>query len=387
MSKKIICSECGATIILDQGRETCSYCGSLLDLTNATEAVLESDVQTAACDAVSFKNALIAEVNGQKASIADMWSSLISNPKLPKDKLFNFYKVLKVKIRFCINAYQNMSDDVKYELGDFVCEQMESMINFRIKNNINYIEEADEIQNLIRKQRYDLKARGIFQIKAKIVIRKRIKRIQARDAVLYYNYALQSINQINANYNSKIEPIKTELNATAMTAFQRRKTLKEKIASLEQEKQYEINQYNMKQATKKYNRFVRKYKINNTPVFEEIKEYVPVQRNAEKKEEAKINYTAMPVSDLVDALNASLSKLAKGATRTEIETAKTIKDALIAQSANLNSEAQLYLNSVMMLVNQIFANDQPTVIEAMVKNVIGTVASQSATLKSNLNKA
>jgi len=139
MSKKIICSECGATIILDQGRETCSYCGSLLDLTNATEAVLESDVQTAACDAVSFKNALIAEVNGQKASIADMWSSLISNPKLPKDKLFNFYKVLKVKIRFCINAYQNMSDDVKYELGDFVCEQMESMINFRIKNNINYL--------------------------------------------------------------------------------------------------------------------------------------------------------------------------------------------------------------------------------------------------------
>jgi hypothetical protein len=40
-----------------------------------------------------------------------------------------------------------------------------------------------------------------------------------------------------------------------------------------------------------------------------------------------------------------------------------------------------------MLVNQIFANDQPTVIEAMAKNVIGTIASQSATLKNNLNKA
>lgn len=387
MNKKIICSECGARLFLEKSKNTCNFCGSVLDLNNAVEVVLESDVQSAARDAVSFKKALVVTVNGQQATITDIWDSLTSNANLPKDKLFNFYKNLKSKIRFCIDAYLNMSDDVKYELGDFICSKMEEIINFRLRNNINYEEEFDEIKALISKQRYELKARGIFQIKAKLIIWKRIKRIKARDTVLYYDYALQSIKTITADYNSKIEPIKAEYNATAKTAFSRRKSLKERMDSLELAMKREIDGYGMKQATKNYNRVVRKFKIDHTPVVEEIKEYVPVQRSGQAAvEEVKIDYSAMSTVELIDALNLSLEKLNKGVTRSELDTCKTIKEALVSRSGDLSSEAQLYFNAVMSSVNMVFANDQPTVMEAMLKNLIGNISMQSVNLKNSLNK-
>ena len=139
MSKRIRCSECGATIILGKvQKNTCNFCGSLLDLNNALEIKASADVHSASQDAISFQKSLIADVNGKTASIVEMWQSLTSNRNIKREQLFNFFKNLKTRINFCIEVYQNMSDDAKYEVGDFICEQMESMIKFKFQNKINY---------------------------------------------------------------------------------------------------------------------------------------------------------------------------------------------------------------------------------------------------------
>jgi len=388
MLKEIVCSECGAKIVYENGqeRETCNYCGSFLDLSSSSEVVFADDVKAAARDAISFKNSLVAEINGNQASIADMWDSLIKNPKITKEQLLKFYKSLRNRIIFCIDAYKNMSDNVKYEVGDFICSQMQSIINFRIKNYIGFLEELDEIDALINKQFYEMKARGIFQIKAILVIWKRIRKIRARRSVLYYDYVVKTSETIISEYNSKIEPLKSELNATAMSAFGRRKALKEKIDSLELSKKTALDAIGMKMATRKFNRAVKKFKIEHVePATEEIVEYIPVQKTGES-EEAKIDYSAMTVADLIDGLLASINTLSKGVTRSETDNCKTIKSILEARSGEISSAAKMYFDTVMMQVNMIFANEHPAVMDAMIKNVIGNIMMQAGNLKNNLDK-
>jgi len=279
----------------------------------------------------------------------------------------------------------NMSDDVKYELGDFICAQMESIIRFKIQNKIKYIEELDEIDALISKQEYDFKARGLLQIKAKIIIWKRIKRIKARRAVLLYDHVLQATEDITKEYNSKIEPLKSEYAATAVTAFGIRKNLKEKIESLELAKKRKIDELGAKKATKAYNKVVRKYKIDHTCILEEpMEEYVPVQRTAPKTDKPQIDYSAMSTLKLIEALNESINKLNTSITRSETDTCKNIKAALESRSADMNDEERAYLNAILMSVNMIFSNEHPAVMSAMIKNVIGNISMQSNNLKNKL---
>ena len=383
MNKRIKCSECGANIVVGKvEKNTCNYCGSLLDPTSAKEVEVTSAVSSAAQDAISFQKSLIAEVNGQSASIAEMWQSLVSNRNIPKEKLINFFKNLKTRINFCIEAYQNMSNDVKYEIGDFICEQMVSMIRFKIKNKINYLEELDEIDALIKQQEYDFKARGLIQISAKIIIWKRIRRIKARRSVLLYDYVMQATEEITKDYNSKIEPLKSELSATAATAFSIRNNLKEKIKSLELAKKRDIDALGAKEATKEYNKYVRKFKIDHsTPIEDPIEEFVPTKR---PEAENKIDYSAMSTIDIVDALIASINKLNVSVTRSEAENCKEIKAALDARAADLSNEARMYLSAVTMSVNMLFSNEQPAVMAAMIKNLGGNIINQANNLKANL---
>ena len=88
--KKLLCTECGAINIFEDSNmsDKCNYCGSILDMANFE--VVQDDVKQAAMDATSFKSSLIAEINGQKASIADMWESLLSNSSIGEDKMIAF---------------------------------------------------------------------------------------------------------------------------------------------------------------------------------------------------------------------------------------------------------------------------------------------------------
>lgn len=385
MSKRIRCSECGASIVVGKAAKgTCNYCGALLDMNNLQEITISPDVDSAAKDATSFQKSLIAEVNGRSASIVEMWQSLTSNRNVAKEQLINFFKNLKTKINFCIEVYKNLSDDAKYEVGDFICEQMESMIRFKIKNKINYIEELDEIDSLIKKQEYDSKARGLFQIKAKIVIWKRIRRIRARRAVLLYDYVIQAVEEITKEYNSKIEPLKAEFSATAATAFSIRKNIKERIQSLEIAKKRDIDALAVKQATKQYNKYVKKFRIDHTTSIESSdEEYVPSKRNVAAAK-PEIDYSSMPSLELVDALLASIEKLKGSFTRSECDNCKQIKTALEARAADLNDEARMYLNAVVMNTNMIFANEQPAVMTAMIQSVSGNIFMQANNLKAKL---
>ena len=76
-------------------KNTCNYCGAVLDLSAAKEMEITPDVDSAAKDALSFQKALVADVNGKTASITDMWQSLVSNRDIPREKLINFFKNLK----------------------------------------------------------------------------------------------------------------------------------------------------------------------------------------------------------------------------------------------------------------------------------------------------
>ena len=387
MIKKFLCSECGAVNVYDEAKlnDKCNYCGSILDLSNET-AQFEGSSQ-AALDATSFKKSLDAEINGQKASIADMWESLVSNRSIKEDKLIAFCKNLKVRIRFCIEAYGNLSDDAKYELGDFICTQMESLIKFRIKHKLVYLDDLDDIDALISKQEYEKKARGIFQIKAKIVIWKRIRRIKARRAVLLYDYVTQATKEITEQYSSKIEPLQSEFNATAITALGRRRELKEKINSCELAKKRELDALGAKQIIKEYNKAVKKFRIQHeNDMIKKLNDFVPAQIPAAKKAEApKIDYTAMSTVELIDQLLASLDKLKVSVTRSESDKMKEIKTSLEGKRGEMTAEAQPYLSAVTSSINMIFSNEQPAVMAAMINNLAGNIVAQANTLKSKLN--
>lgn len=411
MAKRIVCSECGAAVVLDGAKErkTCIYCGSRLDLSATSETTVKEDVAAASRDAARFQNSLMADFNGQKISITDLWNSLTSNSAMTKEKKITFQKNLKKQIRFCVDAYRNMTDEAKYELGDFCCAQMESIIDFRLKNNLDYLEDLDEIDALIKKQEYDRKARGIFQIKAILTITKRIKRIRARRAVMCYMYSVRAMETITRSYNSKIEPLKAEYKAVAASSFSIRKNLKDKINSLELEQKREIESLGMKKVTKEYNRYVKKFKIDKVDplqgFMQESKGYVPqkkveetstvedtkpaekpIEKPIEKPvEKPKDDYSAMSIVDLLDALNESLNKLNSNITRSETERCKKIKAALASHLSELNSDQQLYLNAVLSSVDMVFQNEQPLFMSTVLKTMIGNVSMQSNTLKSKLS--
>lgn len=389
MIKKFLCSECNAVNVYDEAnvKDKCNYCGSIIDLSN--EATQFEGVSQASLDASSFKKSLDAEINGQKASIVDMWESLVSNRAMSEDKMVTFCKNLKVRIRFCIEAYQSLSNEAKYELGDFICTQMESLIKFRIKHKLVYLDDLDDIDALISKQEYERKARGVFQFKAKFIIKKRIKRIKARRAVLLYDYVTQATKEITEQYSSKIEPLQSEFNATAMTAFGRRKELKEKINSYELAKKRALDSLGAKAIIKAYNKTVKKFKIKHeNDMIKKLNDYVPKQIPVTKKvvdESTKINYTVMSTAELIDELLMSLNNLKKSVTRSELEKMKEINAALVGKSGEMKAENQPYLNAVTMSVNMIFSNEHPAVIDTMINNLSGNIIAQANTLKSKLN--
>ena len=199
---------------------------------------------------------------------------------------------------------------------------------------------------------------------------------------MLYDYVMQSTEEITKEYNSKIEPLKSELSATAATAFSIRNNLKEKIKSLELAKKRDIDALGVKLATKEYNKYVKKFKIDHTSIIEEpVEEFIPVKR---PETENKIDYSAMSSIELVDALIGSINKLSTSVTRSESENCKAIKVALDARAADLSNEARMYLSAVTMNVNMIFANEQPAVMAAMIKNVSGNILTQANNLKANL---
>ena len=67
--------------------------------------------------------------------------------------------------------------DIKYEIGDFTCEQIESIIRFREENYFTYIEELDAIEAAKKQCEYDLGAKGFFDFKGKKVLKNKINRI------------------------------------------------------------------------------------------------------------------------------------------------------------------------------------------------------------------
>ena len=144
--KRLGCPSCGANLVLgqDNGTAKCRYCGADVvlteDLKKTAQTTISDEVVKASKSAISFMNSLMVEIKGQRANIAEMWNSLISNPDMGIVQATQFYKNFKTQILFCINVYKELSSDVKYEIGDFICAQMESIINFRTENYFIYLE-------------------------------------------------------------------------------------------------------------------------------------------------------------------------------------------------------------------------------------------------------
>ena len=394
MNKKFLCSICNAENISKIGtlRKTCNYCGSLLDLSSNSEIALPENVINASQSAESFLKSLVADVNGKKASITDMWYSLLSNNAIKEEQIITFYKNLKNRIRFCIDTYNNLSDEVKYELGDFVCTQMDSIIRFRMKHKFIYLEELDEIEALINKQKYERKTRGIFKIGDIIVITKKIWRIQARRNVLLHDYVEHMSKEIIERYNAKIEPLQNEYNTVAVSAFSIRKNLKDKINSLELLKKRELEALDIKNVTKKYNKSVKRYKIEHENMLISSREdsinasFTTQQTNvANNATTVKIDYSAMPLRDIADEIINCINNLSKAITRSEVDKLKELKSALLSNSNGLNSETRLYLDSIVQSINMIFTNEQPTVMGVMINNLKSTVLSHIETFKSKLS--
>lgn len=182
--------------------------------------------------------------------------------------------------------------------------------------------------------------------------------------------------------------MKAEYAATATSAFSIRKNLKAKIDSLELARKRDLDSLGIKEATKEYNKCVKKFKIDHTTILEDpIEEFIPTKRSgsAAKQEKAQIDYSAMSSIELIDALNASIAKLKTSITRSECDTCKAIKAALEARANEMSDEARMYLNAIMMSANMIFSNEHPAVMSAMIQNVSGNILMQSNNLKTKLN--
>ncbi len=374
MFEQITCPSCGAnlTVNADQRSAKCGYCGNVYNDPKPTKPANSNELEQAAKDAISFVNSLNIEVKGQRATITDLWNAYITNSQFTLADVIQFYKKYKPQILFCINAYDKLSDDIKYEIGDFVCSQIESMIRFREENNFVYIDELDTIEAYLKQLQYDLGARGIFDFKGKKVIKEKMKRVTARKTVVLYDYAMKAMNLIVEAYNSKIAPLQDEYNSTARSALARRKELKFQIDSLEIEKKAQIDKLLISQRTKDFNKVVKKYNlkhedllIQNRRAFDRST-YVP-KTPVEKKPE--IDYSAMTTKEVAQGIDISLEKLVKGFTTSEVENCKKLVDELASRGSTMSQEASVYLNAVMMSIQVLFANENPAVMKAMLPNV------------------
>lgn len=381
---------CGAKLKFSEGQRSlrCGYCGDEINDLVATEPANSAQVQQATRDAISFINSLTIETRGNRVSLVELWNSYVTNRGFSLSDLIQFYKKYKPQILFCVEAYENLTDDVKYEVGDFTCSQMESIINFRENNNFIYIDELDVIEAYINQLKYDLGARGVVEFKNKAVIKEKINRVSARKTVVLYDYAMKAMANTVQSYNSQIAPLQDELNSTARTAFSRRKDLKFKINSLELQKKTAIDKLQIKVRTKEFNKVVKKYKLKHEDLLSQSRKafdrsvYVP-KNPAPIKEE--IDYTAFETKDLLDAICVSIDKLNSGFTTSEVVHCKKLVEELGTRGGTMPQEANVYLNAVMMSVNSIFANENPSVMKAMLGSMGANAKMQINTLKMQLN--
>lgn len=384
MAELFLCPSCGARLNPINNVAECAYCGNVYNDVKPQAAPRGNEIESAAKDAISFTRSLNVEINGNVASITDIWHNLINDRSKGVDSLIRFYKNLKSHILFCIEAYEKLPDDVRYELGDFICAQMESIIKFREEHYFVYLDELDAIDAYINQLVYDLGSRGIFDFKGKRVIKNKIARANARKVIVLYDYSMQAMEKIVAEYNTKIEPLKEEYNATARTAVARRKELKLAIDSLEMERQREIAKLNITERTKNYNKVIKKFNIKHTD-FLAVKreERKPVAAKPAEKE--KIDYSAMSILELVEAVEISVEKLERGITRGEADHCKQLIKELGTRAPKLATEENGYARGIVMMLESVFKNEHPAVMKAVLDNALSVIKTNIASLKGKLS--
>lgn len=398
---KTTCPFCGAKLFYEGAvaEVYCNYCGVQVALTDAVQVsdTMAIDMQKWARDAISFSKSLEVSVDGNKYALTDLWHSLVSNKSVTKDKLTQFYKNFKKQIVFCIGVYELLSQETKYELGEFVCAQMKEIIKFRDENSFIYLEELDEIATYRTKLEYDFKGTGLFNIKAKLLIHKKLNRIKARKAILEYDYAIKQMAKIQEKYNAKIEPIKQTYQETAKTAFSRRKDLKMQMDNLEQQKQVEIRRLGIDVLTKEYKKVVRKYKIKHKDWIEEKMSAQQkgeevflttdvLKTNGPNKTETKNSYADMSVMQLIDALAMAVDKLKAGVTMGEINRCKEAVMELAKKKVEAPADAGVYIDAVVMQVNMVVDKKQPVMIKAVLDSVYDNIKMQINNVKMQISK-
>ncbi|MBQ9103785.1 MAG: hypothetical protein IJY57_01705 [Clostridia bacterium] len=396
MVKRIACPSCGASLKIEEGKSgaNCCYCGSQIVYSQAKEVVSSGATQDE-LTAVSFMNSLIIEVKGQRASIADLWDSIMNNKNYGEVELFKFYKNYSKRILFCLNIYKKLSPEVKYEVGDFICAQMNSIINFRVKHALFYSEELDELKVYREKLKYEYGSIGFFDFKKKLLHKKKLDRVAARESIIIYHDAMYALSKIVKDFDNRKVVLQEEYDATPKTAFARRKALKDKINGLEKAKKYEMDRLCIAGKTKEYNKYVKKYNINPVDMLKEEAGIIdePIQTTstqkavtkAAKKVESqpvveKINYNELSLNDLLTKLEGSLNILAKGAVQSEINNCKEIGNAL-AQQGGLDNTARVYLSAITMSINMMFQNSNPTIMKAMITNTTPNIKMQINNLR------
>ena len=383
MAELFLCPSCGARLNPVNNVAECAYCGNIYNDVKPQAAPRGNEIESAAKDAISFTRSLNVEINGNVASITDIWHQLINDRSKGVDSLIRFYKNLKSHILFCIEAYENLPDDVRYELGDFICAQMESIIKFREEHYFVYLDELDAIDAYINQLVYDLGSRGIFDFKGKRVIKNKIARANARKVIVLYDYSMQAMEKIVAAYNTKLEPLKEEYNATARTAIARRKELKFAIDELETERQREIAKLNITERTKNYNKVIKKFNIKHTDFLAAKREKrAPV---APKAEAVAIDYSAMSLVEIVDAIDVSVNKLERGITKGEAEHCKKLIKELGTRATKLPMEENGYARGIVMMLESVFKNEHPAVMKTLLDNSLSIIKTNIASLKGKLS--
>ena len=197
---------------------------------------------------------------------------------------------------------------------------------------------------------------------------------------------MQKMQKIVAEYNAKIEPLKEEFNATARTAIARRKELKLAIDELEVGKQRAINRLNIAERTKIYNKVIKKYNIKHTDFLAaKREERKPIAAQPTEKPENNIDYSAMSLLELVEAIDVSVGKLVHGITRGEAEHCKRLIKELDARAAKLPLEENGYSRSIVMMLESVFKNEHPSVMKAVLDNSVSIIKSSIASLRGKLS--
>ena len=384
MFEKIACPSCGASLTMDNGSEQikCTYCGSSIMYREAQKEN-NTTVNSNCLDAISFSKSLEVEVNGQRFALTDLWDSLISQG-LGVDKLLAFYKNNKKRIIPCVESYKLLSGEVKAELGEFICKQMNSIIRFSIEHGLVYVDEMEKLEEFYNKLKYDFGSAGLFNFKKKKVIIGKIKRLRARKAILDYDAAMYSLSVINNHYESKIKPLKEQYEQTAKTAFARRKDLKFQISALEEERKAKELSLQLKEKSKLYHKFIKRYNIEHKDPFAFEGNIDNYGTDIPKAETVKsINYEELSLSELLTALQECVKKLNVGIVTSEIEKCKNIVKALDVNK-ELKDDTKLYASAVTTSLKQVINQQQPMVMKAMLSATIDNINNQIETLRTKL---